>query len=642
MCIADIAKFIPGLGEISSTTVLPSSVTTSWQIRWTEEMIARDLYQNFVDGNRDNYSDIHITRLSDTAVVISAPNVFDLHDLYYLGSHKSLARGDIGGFGEGFKAGSVALLRDHNVQPIVISGRHGVRVTTSDAFVSKSEMRPLVYEYFDHTGDTKGTHLILMNLGPKLMQAILDSSQWFFDPSHRAISGKPILIGTVVDIYPTKLADGLAFYQGQLCSKLPGIQIIVNFKAERRSLSNHFTTDRDRKLVNNEKMDIYYSAMVKDIGVKYTPAILKASRKLWKIHGGHPLLHQLALAISSSGAIDASSWVANKDDYYVDYRDELNALLNSELRQSIMSEARLQGQSPNQQTDYLRTPQPNFHQKERHDKRVCEEENFYQEAQSKCLRSRIPLPVYFENFGIPSVFSLIKDSCKSRSQDALRQISLAVDQALKCRAEIEKTETEEQERALRLALIEKENKEKQDELQTARKDDGEKVLTVAQKGRLIADRIAKSDLLKQHYQEFVVDPDDLQVQMGTILFDAYNHVISGISDRSFRFVELPIQIIRNGGDHLLPFFHENTYCILIPERVFSLPLRSAFMWLARGLDELQWHKVQQANPNKPPPSASDIALAYMEEDFLTDIESNWKLSVSALEKLRGKVEPAFA
>ena len=35
-----------------------SSVTTAWGVDWTEEMVARDLLQNFFDANRGRVSEI--------------------------------------------------------------------------------------------------------------------------------------------------------------------------------------------------------------------------------------------------------------------------------------------------------------------------------------------------------------------------------------------------------------------------------------------------------------------------------------------------------------------------------------------------------------------------------------------------------
>jgi hypothetical protein len=45
-------------GNLEYQETLTSSVTTSWGVEWDEELIARDIMQNFFDANRDRLSDI--------------------------------------------------------------------------------------------------------------------------------------------------------------------------------------------------------------------------------------------------------------------------------------------------------------------------------------------------------------------------------------------------------------------------------------------------------------------------------------------------------------------------------------------------------------------------------------------------------
>jgi len=97
---------------------LMSSVTTSWGVEWDEELIARDIMQNFFDANQDRLSDIDIN-IEGSQVTITAPTPFNLKRLFYLGSEKS--GDDIGQYGEGFKAGAMCLMRDYQVELIAIS-----------------------------------------------------------------------------------------------------------------------------------------------------------------------------------------------------------------------------------------------------------------------------------------------------------------------------------------------------------------------------------------------------------------------------------------------------------------------------------------------------------------------------------------
>ena len=56
---------------------LTSSVTTSWGVEWSEELIARDIMQNFFDANRNQLSDIKVN-IEGSYVSIIAPTVFNL------------------------------------------------------------------------------------------------------------------------------------------------------------------------------------------------------------------------------------------------------------------------------------------------------------------------------------------------------------------------------------------------------------------------------------------------------------------------------------------------------------------------------------------------------------------------------------
>ena len=87
---------------------LTSSVTTDWRVHWDEDFIARDLLQNFYDANRDQVESIRVL-VDGLRVTISAPTGYNLERLFYLGSEKQA--GDIGQYGEGFKAAATCLLR---------------------------------------------------------------------------------------------------------------------------------------------------------------------------------------------------------------------------------------------------------------------------------------------------------------------------------------------------------------------------------------------------------------------------------------------------------------------------------------------------------------------------------------------------
>lgn len=96
-----------------------SAVTTAWGVKWDEEAIARDLLQNFYDANREELDSVKVA-VKGLRVEVSAPARFELERLFYLGSEKDRDE-NVGQFGEG------CLVRDHEIEPVVISGGKAVR-----------------------------------------------------------------------------------------------------------------------------------------------------------------------------------------------------------------------------------------------------------------------------------------------------------------------------------------------------------------------------------------------------------------------------------------------------------------------------------------------------------------------------------
>lgn len=83
-------RMLPGTNLRYERTEI-SSVTTEWGVKWDEELIARDITQNFYDANRTRIADVGI-EIDGHDVTISAPTSFDLERLLYLGSGASLVR----------------------------------------------------------------------------------------------------------------------------------------------------------------------------------------------------------------------------------------------------------------------------------------------------------------------------------------------------------------------------------------------------------------------------------------------------------------------------------------------------------------------------------------------------------------------
>ena len=70
-----------GLGIATLRSTERSAVTSAWGVDWDEELIARDLMQNFFDANRKQLDKIVVT-VRNHLVRVSAPAEFALRHLF--------------------------------------------------------------------------------------------------------------------------------------------------------------------------------------------------------------------------------------------------------------------------------------------------------------------------------------------------------------------------------------------------------------------------------------------------------------------------------------------------------------------------------------------------------------------------------
>lgn len=282
-----------------------SSVTTSWGVQWSPDHIARDLLQNFYDGNKDNLNSIKVKTNGDRTVIISAPSLFNTKELLYLGSSKG--EDDLGKYGEGFKCATICLLRDHRVTPIMVSGKHVVLMRIADKPVEGTALYPMVYDFFESAGDLKESRLILRGCPDDIVETLKLGMKHFFYP------GNPLLgqlLWTSYDnnfgIYKSKGEGGHIFYRRLKRGDIPDLPLIFVIHKSYKKIEDKISKDRDRNAFGDSLLNLFYSIFVRhgvDIWDDENPLdlILKASKKCWA--KGHPLLAQLAY--KAGDAIDA-------------------------------------------------------------------------------------------------------------------------------------------------------------------------------------------------------------------------------------------------------------------------------------------------------------------------------------------------
>ena len=271
-----------------------SSVTTEWGVDWDEDLIARDIMQNFYDANKENVDAIRV-EVENDIVTISAPAQYNLERLFYLGSEKKGTE-NVGQYGEGFKVAAVCLLRDHRVTPIALCGEHIVCMRIAENAVAGTELYPLVYDHFQTDAPCTGTKLILTHCSKKLVEAIKKGLENFLYP------GNPLLGKLLWSSGDEKLrihesrvsAHGYVFYNNLKRGDIPDIPIVLVIQKEIRIIENNVKQDRDRKAFGDKLMAAFYRHF--STGIKWHSSIqeliVTKARHTWP--KGHPLLSAMA------------------------------------------------------------------------------------------------------------------------------------------------------------------------------------------------------------------------------------------------------------------------------------------------------------------------------------------------------------
>ena len=281
-------------GNLEYQETLTSSVTTSWGVEWDEEFIARDIMQNFFDANRDRLADIDIN-IEGSQVTISAPTQFSLMRLFYLGSEKG--NDDIGQYGEGFKAAVMCLMRDYRVEPIAISGNNIVCMRISEKTVSGTELRPVLYDFFNTSHSYDGSQLILRGCTKKLRDAFETGLDHFFHSQNSLIGDKLWASpdGRFAIYRSTDKGAGHVFYRKLKRGEIPDIPVVLVINKEYAAIEKKIRHDRDRKAFGEAVMKTFYNIFAR-YAIRASAAgqrsIVEAAGHCW--FRGHALLSAIA------------------------------------------------------------------------------------------------------------------------------------------------------------------------------------------------------------------------------------------------------------------------------------------------------------------------------------------------------------
>ena len=283
---------------------LTSAVTTAWGVDWDEDYIARDIMQNFFDANRGSLREVKV-KVDGSDVTISAPSPFNLERLYYLGSEKG--EDDVGQYGEGAKAAIINLLRDHNVEPIAVSGDRCVHAHLSDELVGDTGLRPVKYDYYRLPEAYAGTLLLLPGCSATLVSSLQNGMTHFLYNDNPLIGAE---LWSSPDggfiVYESRGTNGYAFYRNLKRGEISGIPLILVITGRHAKMEQLTRRDRDRNAFGEDLMKTFYKLFVKT-GINGSRdcarLILESSRPCWV--KGHPLL----------GTLAASSWRHRRTGY---------------------------------------------------------------------------------------------------------------------------------------------------------------------------------------------------------------------------------------------------------------------------------------------------------------------------------------
>jgi hypothetical protein len=298
-----------GFGGLQHEKTVVSSVTTSWGVEWDEELVARDLMQNFFDANRDQVSEIKVTTAGGT-VTVSAPSYYDLERLYFLGSEKG--PDDVGQYGEGFKAAATCVLRSGTAFLAAASGRKVLRIRVDNQPAGGTHLYPLVYDFFTSPQQIPGNRLIIGGATARLARAMEHGLTNFFYDRNPLIGQEELAeYDRSFVVYRSRTSDGHIFYRNLKRGEIPGIPLVLVLNKKYNRIEKKIRSDRDRNAFGEEMRNVLYSVWAQYFFTG-NPArqrvVVEAARPCWERGEGHPLLAEIARRTRWPATSSAPGW----------------------------------------------------------------------------------------------------------------------------------------------------------------------------------------------------------------------------------------------------------------------------------------------------------------------------------------------
>lgn len=269
------------------------NIHDTYGIFWTDEMIARDLVQNFYDSVKsDDFAQkisIEVDRTRHK-IVIKGPGLYAIEYLWRIGVGTKAGREDefAGGFGEGFVVAVLQIMRNTSSSVHVVVGDQRASFRLEAIQVGDKVCRELVCDVTP-TSKTDGTELLIEQTSSSLCQAFEDSRIMFRYPENPLfgeIIGKDESRG--IYVYKSTRKSGAIFYRYQ---KRAPYELPYIFCHDREIKT--IKTGRDRLDLNNKE--------VRDV-IKNTASVIPHEKIKDMVHNdlkvhwvkGHHLLSTIA------------------------------------------------------------------------------------------------------------------------------------------------------------------------------------------------------------------------------------------------------------------------------------------------------------------------------------------------------------
>ncbi|HMO16159.1 MAG TPA: hypothetical protein PKD64_18615 [Pirellulaceae bacterium] len=281
---------------LTHTKTMTSAVTSDWKIHWNPTILSRDIWQNFFDGTGGQMESIKAKKLpgpnanrkATYEMMISSPVTFELKKLFFLGSDKD-QQINVGGYGEGFKAAALLLLRDHQVIPINVSANQVAVVRFAEQADAETGFHPLEYDFYEADNRFPGSAMIMPGCGRELATELETGYRHFFYDSHPAL-GKLLDSNSATSLYQSNDKQGYFFYAGLMRGIIADLPLVLVLHHKVDSIQKSIGQDRDRKPFSTRLLRSGYKRFIERC--EDPMLILKHTNDFWP--KGHPILSELA------------------------------------------------------------------------------------------------------------------------------------------------------------------------------------------------------------------------------------------------------------------------------------------------------------------------------------------------------------